>query len=257
MGKKRVASAKQVEWNANVLRLTAFPSPGSSVDAVKWWSDVVGGSPDVKNLQPKIGGSNESGSFEGGRLILQVNPSRVDWIFVAKEDLEAGQEVMPVIGPFDSALGKFLPIVKRWTGVDTIPSLGRLAFGAVLLLAVKDRKSAYVTLSSYLHNVKINSEESTDLFYQINRPRDSKGKIRGLKINRLSKWSVLEVNIGIMTPPGPFVFGAAKENIVCQLELDINTAADFKGTINKGDIQNVFQELVDLGKEIAARGDIS
>ena len=41
-----------------------------------------------------------------------------------------------------------------------------------------------------------------------------------------------------------------------QLELDINTALDFQGEFEKGQVQSIFAELVQLGCEIAEQGDI-
>lgn len=256
MVKKKGTPSKCVEWYVQRLRLTAFLSPENIIQSANWWNDVIGEPPDTKTLQPKIGGSQENGLFEGGRLILEVNPGRVDWILMALQDGISSAEVIPMIGPFYSKLDKFIPIVERWSKLKTCPSLSRLAFGAILLYPVENKYMGYTTLSSYLHNVVIDPERSSDFAYQINRPRDSKGEIPGLRINRLSKWSVLGLKIAIITPQGSISAETGKVNLACHLELDISTSVEYRGAINQKAIKNVFQELVDLGKEIAEKGDI-
>lgn len=39
--------------------------------------------------------------------------------------------------------------------------------------------------------------------------------------------------------------------------MDINTVPDFQGELSREQLPQVFQELVDLGREIAKEGDIS
>lgn len=256
MTKKKEAASKCGEWYAQVLRLTAFQSPENIIESTNWWNDVIGEDPDERTLKPRIRGSHESGSFEGGRLILEVAVNRVDWMLVAIEDIAATSEAISTIGPFNSILDKFVPLADRWSKLKTCPSLNRLAFGAVLLCPVESKSAGYRTLSSYLHNVSIDPEESSDLFYQINRPRNSDGEIRGLKINRLSKWSVITMQIAMIGPQGSVSAVKSKENTACRLELDISTPGEYGETIEQKSISNVFNELVYLGKEIAARGDI-
>ena len=256
MVKKQKAPLKCPEWFVQTLRLTAFLSPENIIKSANWWNDVIGEPPDTKTLKPKIGGSHENGLFEGGRLILEVAPSRVDWILTALFDDVVSSEVIPTIGPFYSTLDNFIPIVERWSKLDTCPSLSRLAFGALLLCPVENRSIGYTTLSSYLPDIAIDAEGSSDFAYQINRPRNSKGKIRGLRINRLSKWAVLALKIAMMAPQGSFSAVIGKETLACRLELDINTSVEYSGTINQKAIKSVFGELVDLGKEIAEMGDM-
>ena len=255
MTKRKEAASKCAEWYAQILRLTAFQSPESIIESTNWWNDVIGSAPDERTLKPKIGGSRESGSFEGGRLILDVAVNRVDWLLVAIEDIAATSEAISTIGPFNSIIDKFVPLVDRWSKLATCPSLNRLAFGAVLLCPVETKSAGYRILSSYLPDVIIDPEGSSDLFYQINRPRNSKGEIRGL-INRLSKWSVITMQIAMIGPQGPVATVKSKENRACHLELDISTPIEYSETIEQKLISSVFNELVDLGKEIAAKGDI-
>jgi hypothetical protein len=255
MTKKKEAAPKRTEWYTQILRLTAFQSPESIIESANWWDDVIGDAPDERILKPKIGGSHESGSFEGGRLILDVAVNRVDWLLVAVEDIAATSEAISTIGPFNNIIDKFVPLADRWSKLATCPSLNRLAFGAVLLSPVETKSEGYQILSSYLPAVVIDPEGSSDLFYQINRPRSSEGEIRGLRVNRLSKWSVITMQIAMIGPQGSVSAVKSKENRACRLELDISTPGEYSETIEKKSINSVFTELVNLGKEIAAKGD--
>lgn len=252
------APLETVEWQVNSFRLTAFPSPDATVDAekVNWWSDVVGDTPESKVLQPRVGGSHESGTLEGGKLVLEIQPARVDWLFTASEESILSSGAIPTIGLFDKTLGTFLTIIEKWLNLEDIPSLSRLAFGSILLYPVTDKKSGYITLQRYLPKIEIDPEGSSDFFYQINRPRDSKSKGPNLKINRLSKWGLLEYTVTMMTAPGSFVKSPSRGNFACRLELDINSSAAFIDKINRESIQGVLLELIELGKEIVEKGDV-
>jgi hypothetical protein len=46
------------------------------------------------------------------------------------------------------------------------------------------------------------------------------------------------------------------EIYACRLELDINTPQSFQNELPYDQLNNIFQELVDLGREIATEGDI-
>jgi hypothetical protein len=47
-----------------------------------------------------------------------------------------------------------------------------------------------------------------------------------------------------------------QEHFACCLELDINTAQDFREELTCEQLAQVFQELVELGQEIVGEGDI-
>jgi len=244
-------------WQVETLRLTAFPGPAVQVAEPTWWIDLVREPPETKISRPRMGGFQEEGPFKGGKLLLRVQPSRIDWLFTTVEDQEREIESFPTIGPFPESLDTFLPLMCRWFEFETCPSVQRLAFGAILLQPVKNKQAGYRQISPYLPSVQLDPEGSSDFSYRINRPRDTSSGITGLKINRLSNWSVAtwrraELSVG-QTWMGYF---QAQEHYACRLELDINTAPYFQGELHREQLPLIFQELVDLGKKIATEGDI-
>ncbi len=248
-------------WQAETLRLTAFPSSSAQVPDPTWWHDVVGEDPETRTSQPRQGKLREEGPLKDGKLILAVEPIRIDWLFGPSEKQQASLEHFSTIGSFPEVLDIFIELMRHWFDLDTSPAVQRLAFGATLLQPVENQESGYQQLSIYLRSVHLDPRNSSDFLYQINRRRDSQSKIPGLKINRLSKWSVMQLLQGQFSLPISAELGHSQistrlVNVACRLELDINTIAEFQGELYREQLSEIFQELVKFGKEIASEGDI-
>lgn len=246
-------------WHAESLRLTAFPITATPLKDSNWWTELMGEPAETKTAQPKLDRRTEQGLFSGAKLVNQVQPNRIDWL-IQLADHESGPIGFPTIGPFLEVIEPFVELMLRWFNLKTCPELKRLAFGPILVHPVDSHAAGYRQLSAYLPNVKLDPEGSSDFLYQINRVRDSTSKIDGLRINRLSKWSVATVQtIGFFVGPiSDISISMDKVGLfrACRLDLDINTAAEFTGPLPKKQLSLIFQELVDLAKEIAVEGDI-
>ena len=162
------------------------------------------------------------------------------------------------LGLLSEASESFNELIQKWFVVDNFPTLQRVAFGALVIQPVEDRKTGYERISKYLINsVKLDPESSSDFLYQINRPRDSKLNFPELKINRLTKWSVQTYkHIGVAVGEESKTVYESEESFACRLELDINTMVNIKNRFNSNDSKNLFNELANLGLEIAEKGDI-
>lgn len=244
-------------WLTETLRLSAFPSIPGNVEPAQWWEEAVGQPAENHKFQRTTGVTQDDGPFHGGKLILAVQPLRIDWLFQTSatptpEEIEPSLDQLLAL---DAAMELFQRVADYWLGVS--PPLARLAFGAILAIPVDDRPTGYRRLSEYLPNVSIDPDHSSDFLYQINRPRDSR-IIPTLRINRLSKWAVAKsIAAQIVLGPGPLqVASTGLERLSVRLELDINTAAEYNGNLSGAQLPNLYRELTDLGREIAARGDI-
>jgi hypothetical protein len=243
----------EIEWKAESLRVTAFPSPGSApVEPINWWERAVGEPPENRVSQPKVAVTQEQGRFFTGVLTLISQPGRIDWLLTGPDKAE-------VVGPFEESVKTFVPLIMRW--FEDAPTVQRIAFGAVLRLPVNDRTDGYKKLSRYLHHVRLDPEGSTEFLFQINRPRNSRSGIETLLINRLSKWSVAftqQATYMVQSPEAAqFQLTNLQKDSYCRLELDINTAPDIQGDLPANDLGKILNELVELGREIATKGDIS
>jgi hypothetical protein len=163
------------------------------------------------------------------------------------------------LGEFAETADTFRQLMQGWlNGIADLP-LTRLAFGAVLLQPVKSFAEGYERLERYLP-FPLDSTNSSDFLYRINRSRLSFVGISDLKINRLSTWAVLRVQqVGFAFTLGDIPQLAPQsrghEFMVCRLELDINTDANFSRDMNQEYRDAILDELIDLGKEIAEKGD--
>lgn len=244
------------EWRVGLLRLTAFSDPRTGGGCSSWWLEVVEERADTEVAEPKFGKRRWVSSLEGGELALAVQPGRTDWLFgVAEPDGETNG--IATVGDLPGSLDVFCDIASRWFRTEGYPSVWRLAFGAVLLYPVDDREAGYRQLGPYLACVDLDPVSSSDFLYQINRPRDARCAIADLRINRLSKWSVLRggTTTFVLAPSAP-VFVPGHAHFACQLELDINTVPSDRHGFDGGQSSRIFSELVDLGREIASKGDI-
>lgn len=204
-----------------------------------WWHTVVGEDPDKIDVQPKQKLSIYQSAFNLGRLLLQIQPGRIDWVYVAEDSVPTE---FPTLGVYDNAIHLFKDAISKWLRSNEIPTSSRLAYGAILVCPVNSRKEAYTQLAQLVRTLNIDTDNSTDFFYQINRPRT----VDGIKINRLSKGSAL-ASIFVS-------FNQVK--IASKLELDINTSPDEIGSIETQKLGDILEALIELGNEIAQKGDI-
>ena len=249
------------DWEVELLRLTTFHSPSSSApDPSGWWKQVIGNDPDETVTRPRQGETLVTGEHEGRQLLLTVRPQRVDWGLqqIMGPELGLGTGTAPgsqTMAHLVPALESLKRVAVGWLGFS--PDVIRLAFGAILLKKVPDIQSAYRILAPFLPNVTTPGEEAYDFQYQINRPRQSRS-VEGLRVNRLTKWSVMQSGtISVALVPGArpeLTTGSLL--FASRLELDMNTSPEYGDVIPRDQTNALFVELVELGIEIAANGDV-
>jgi hypothetical protein len=113
----------------------------------------------------------------------------------------------------------------------------------------------YRLLSKLLHSIEVDPENSEDIFWQINRPRASKS-ISG-RINRLSKWSVLQTRAMTIQVGGEasIAASAGPSQFAVRVDLDVNTPPSDE-SLPPDQIPLILDELWNSADEIAANGDV-
>lgn len=255
---KLTAIRPMSDWQVQVLRCTAFYAPDEQFDISSWWVELIGDMPETETKKPKEGIIVEEGSFKEGRLILTKSRNAVDLRFQLPNEPSDKVNGIPTIGNFEEQCPEFVGLVMKLFDVTKFPPITRLAFGSTINLPSKDHKTGYIQLSEYIKSVKIDPN-SRDFVYQINRRRTSKIGIEGLLINRLSTWfvatfQVLTTSLTLSTKEIKTTKNAP--NRACQLTIDINTCQEYKDCLPKEKLGGIFEELVDMGKEIICQGDI-
>ncbi len=249
-----MAEAKEESfWEVCQARLTAFPIAPLEYSSFNWWPELTGEKPVNRTELPRIGKLIEEGTFASNKLKLNIEHSRVDWFFEPSGETISQTSELPAIGEWPQAINEFSILVKKWSKLDSLPKFQRLAFGAILSHPVNDLKEGYERLNEYLSAVQLDPGNSSDFYYQINRPRVKSKVLSQVSINRLSKWSVLRHESSIISV-GQILPMKKKTVFACRLELDISTAVDYVNQLEN--LEMFYDEFVNLGIEISERGDV-
>lgn len=233
-------------WEIQHLRATAFTlTPPSPTEPENWWLQATGQQAEETQSRPREGVRRQNGSFKDKHLVLNSQPDRIDW------ELE---DLSPPMPDLWETAEPFFEIVVDW--LQKCPPLNRLALGATLAKLVSNRQEGYEEIALLIPSVKLDPQNSSDFFYQINRPRLS-ATDDSIKINRLCKWSVLQfraiqIEVNLENPTSRIVPEQSRH--ACRLEMDINTSPDNKEILDHPDA--IFHEMISLGNEISEEGDI-
>jgi len=241
------------EWAAEQLRVSLFSSEALGVTEDDWCA--LTGQSEAETRRSIPGGRVFSGRFEGGLLNLSGVLNRTDIVFSAAPPEEASAEPqLPTTGSWESARDKFYDFAHVWVETRKV-AVTRLAFGAVLLCETTDRKSSYEVLKSLLTSVEVVPDRMQELLYRVNWPTES-GLVQGLKVNRVTSWSALEIRLATLEVTGsPHLVPSNVLNVV-RLEIDNNTDADRTISIPQAQIGAVFKELITFASEIARNGEV-
>jgi hypothetical protein len=258
---KSTPKVADVMWKAESLRLTAFPTT-VDLDVSTLWGLLGAGPAGQIVQQPALRTSQASGttklSGKDVQLSLQVTADRLHyWV---NEIPARGPDAhgLLVVGEFLTVLPDFVARAVNLLRSHGFPETKRIAFGAVLLNPVPNLYEGQRQLSNLLPNIGIDPEHSTDVFFQINRPRLVEAGADSLKVNRFSKWSVAQLlrfnvqmvgqNVG--APAGVVSVFATR------LEIDIHSDETRTGALPRDFAVDLFPKLVELGVEISERGDV-
>ena len=243
-----------IDWQVESLRLTLFRAkPIETV--IPLWETLTGERPEKVYSQPRANVIKEEGTVVLGLLTHRSDPLRVNWILSPSQEQQQKTASFPNLGSLFETKAQFVKIMSDWLSSDAVPETNRIALGSVSIILKDNRASAYKLLSTLLHHVTIDIENSTDFLYQINRPIQSAVET-GLMINRLSKWNAANVmGFGLLLGERPEVIQDTRDYVAARLELDINTHQSNKRTFSKEELFPLLKELNDFGNQISTEGD--
>ena len=244
-----------IDWQVESLRLTLFrATPIETV--IPLWETLTGERPEKVDSQPRANIIVENGTFVLGSLTHSSDPLRINWILSPPQEQEQKSASLPTLGSLFETKGQFIKMMNDWLSSDAAPETNRIALGSASLIVHDNKASAYKQLSTLLHHVTIDIENSTDFLYQINRPIEST-VVPNLMLNRLSKWSALRsTGFGLFVGEKLEVIQDTKVYVATRLELDINTHQSNKYIFTKDMLIKLLQELSEHGDKISAEGDI-
>ena len=242
------------DWQVESLRLTLFRAkPIETV--IPLWETLTGEKPEKVDSQPRANIIVESGTVVLGSLTHSSDPLRINWILSPSQGQQQKTASFPTLGSLFETKDQFIKMMNDWLSSDAVPETNRIALGSVSLIVNDNKASAYKQLSTLLHHVTIDIENSTDFFYQINRPIQSTVE-PDLIINRLSKWNAIRaMGLGLLIGEKSEVIQENRGYSASRLELDINTHQSNKKIFSKEKLIPLLQELSKLGDQISTEGD--
>lgn len=247
------------DWTAEQLRCTAFILPGTTLPAAHWWAKLTGADPEQVTANPRIGASQAVGGFGPGTLVVTTQPGRVDWFLVpgpietANVQGQTNPEfTAPSLGGAVEAFDALSKISKQWLGFEDIPEVSRLALAGAFTHPEENKRAAYLRLAEYVP-IQV-GPESSDFLYQINLPTQSGSGIKGLVINRLSKWAVTMYKLVRLNEPMNLPTQDIGTTIALRSEIDVNTVQEFEGELPKGQLIEIVDELVQHGRSLITEG---
>jgi len=248
-----IDKSTQIQWEATHLRITVFPDEDFNGNSLDLFPKIDGLVRDKSTEIPQTLESLHEGSFENLRISLAVLPIKFDLVLNVgqKLDLAAVQKPQLMsVGEFENSLITFRKIVDTWITQLPVKSFKRIAFGTELAKNVESSEEGYKYLSQMLP-YPLDSRTSSDFQLQINNRTKIKVNDNEFKINRLSVWNVINLDLRLSSNKNDnFNY---PRTYYTHLILDINTEDQSKN-IEKNDTKIIFDDLIKLGVEISKKG---
>ncbi len=237
---------------AESLRLTAFLAPAEPIVHTNWWAELTGTEPESRSSKPGRGESQDSGPCGEGTLVLSIQPGRIDWLITAQLESEF-QGTPRFAGRLAETTATFSDLMLKW--LISAPPIIRLGYGVTVHQPVDNKIEAYSLLSKLLPTVQIDTQNSEDFIYQINRPILSK-VIPELKINRIGKWSAA-MFFGVRLDLTKVALQQQTTGRVfsCRMEFDVNTDGANTAPFAQEKNSPLLAELRDIAFDLASKGD--
>jgi hypothetical protein len=235
------------EWLLASARISVFTAPDYEIP-LGLWRETLGEEPETSAFQRATGTKVETGVLDPGKITLQTQPTRIDWLYEADEIMSG----LANLGPFPQAIAPLIQLGERWSKSKSFPDTPRVALGVILVAPTDNRSTGYKTLGEFIDGAPTDPN-ATDFSYQVNIPRDCQVGIDNLQINRLSRWSVTLMRL-ITVNTIKHHQTSGPDSYFLRLELDINTSALFEGLLPREKVSMILSDLLEGAKEIRDKG---
>lgn len=245
---------KKIEWQAIHLRATLFPEIPFSGKGDDLLPKIKGLVVNKITSQPQSLEQIIESTYNQDKLILTVLPIKFDLILISSENQQSGIPATELLtlGGFSEAIKRFMVLTNTWLENLAVKDFNRVALGVEIVNKVKDRAEGYRLLSK-LMPFEVNAEEYSEFNLQINKRKKYKFIERELNINRLIRWGVLKLNLGIQSVGDPKTTHAFPELNYGHIVMDINTVP-YQGKFNNNQASVLINNFIELGLEISKKG---
>ena len=247
-------SEMALEWTAETLRLSLFFTSPVKIGVTDW--KTITGQDEPQTIQNTAARRTLSGPFLDGVLQMNVIGPRVDCALLPRAPTATVEEgYIPQVGPLAATAAAFLDATKPWIEGVSDP-VHRIAVAGAALAKCDNLQNAYTKLLGMLQSVKGDPARMRELLFRINWPVSSQ-KMQGLSLNRITTWSVLQVQLQLMVTTGEQTFVKdTPATQVIRLEIDHNTDAERTEPFDRPMLVPIYEELVALALENAEKGEV-
>lgn len=241
MSKKNLKS-----WSIQQLRLTLFigNSPAELITSV--WNLVSTVVAETDESRPREGFRRLAGMVDDDKLVeVMLGAGRIDVIWRPLAQTQINPHIF--IGDSAKVIDQFSSVVNKLINGLEVP-IYRIALGMHFVQPSKDKVDSYKLLAKLLP-VDIDPVASKDFMYQINCPISFNQKGQCIELNRLMRWSAIEVRQfsavssaqqGLVSQISP----NSNSYILC--EVDNSSPAEPIAIMDKESLVGVYSKLVDL-----------
>lgn len=222
-------------WKADHLRVSLFSNLAWDTSLAKVFADVFGVDPESTSQKPSSGEATAAGNWSPGRVEIKQTINRIDCIL---QPLPPNSPEMPLLLDIGVLLPQFSSLLGKWA-MGQQQEVVRIALGCGALLEAEDVRSSYLKLRELVRVIDVDVERFRDMQFQVNLPIQSR-VFPELILNRLTRWSAVKVQAGLITGGAtqPFL---ARQFSVCAI--DFSTDGDRTIPLPNMEIGPLLEEL--------------
>lgn len=233
-------------WSTGLLRFTAFTTEAIVEQPENLFLGFFGIVHEIETRNKTAFTCEFARITESSHLRVVIAGQKID--FIAQGMPTAGQE------PGLPNLSDEIDFIKSAKDFLKIVSVKRLAFGGQYFLLTQSREDAYSEMSKLMHYVDLDSSNSSEFAYQINRPRKLTFEGKNISINRLSNWATVRLESHSISSGAQEII---KESNAVAITTDINTDASLDMSLFDFTIkEKIIDTLFEYTNELLTKGDI-
>ncbi|WP_315704999.1 MULTISPECIES: hypothetical protein [unclassified Bradyrhizobium] len=241
-----------LNWLTESVRLSLFSSQVVKLTGENW--KQLTGQDEPEQEQKGSGRHVFASNIIGGQLHLGAIANRCDIILSPVAETDMPEDILSV-GNWPNSLEQFQKLTEPFLERLPFPVV-RMALAPALLQRFPDRLSAYKTLVSLVKTINQPPEKLHDLLLRVNWPQSS-AVVDGLRLNRLTSWSVVQIQVQMLVSDGnrPATY-MNEPAYALRLELDHNTDPKHIESFDAARLVPIYRELVNLALQNAQEGEV-
>lgn len=236
-----MSKKKLNNWSVQQIRLTLFVANPVAELLSSVWSLVSSEPAETDESRPREGFRRLAGMVDNDKLLEVIQGAgRIDVLWRPIAQTQINPHIF--IGDSTQVIDQFSAVADRLFNQLEVP-VYRIALGMHFVRPSKDKVDSYKLLGKLLA-IDVDPVGSRDFMYQINYPSSFNLKDESIELNRLMRWSAIEVRhfpqIGSLNNVMP----ETDSFVLC--EVDNSSPAEPISGLDKNSLKNLYSKLKDL-----------